>query len=55
MSDALPPAYAPPAVPTQYRPIGKVRDPWMCFLLAIVTLGIYGFVWGYCAFNETRN
>ena len=37
-----------------YRPIGKVRSPGMGLFLSIITLGIYGLVWGYSTFSEIR-
>ena len=32
----------------------KIRRPWGVFLLAIVTLGIYYFVWYYIVHRELR-
>jgi Domain of unknown function (DUF4234) len=33
----------------------KIRGPWISFLLAIVTLGIYYFVWYYKTNRELRD
>lgn len=32
--------------------LGKQRNPIVVILLALVTLGIYGFVWNFCLYNE---
>ena len=37
-----------------YRPIGKARNPVTGLLLVIVTLGIYGIVWGCQTFSEMK-
>ncbi len=37
------------------KPVGKIRNPWMVFLLSVVTLGIYGIVWYYSIFEELKN
>ena len=44
---AYPPAY-------QMGPIGKVRGTGLCILLAIVTLGIYTFVWWFQVHEEMK-
>jgi hypothetical protein len=54
-----PPAYgAAPAVPGTaalvQAPVGKVRDTGTCFLLMIVTLGIYGLVWYFKTHDEMK-
>jgi hypothetical protein len=35
-------------------PVGKVRDTGTCFLLMIVTLGIYGWVWYFKTHDEMK-
>jgi hypothetical protein len=40
--------------PASDRPIGKARNPGIGILLFIVTLGIYGIVWGFCTFEEMK-
>lgn len=37
-----------------FRPIGKPRNAGIGLLLVIVTLGIYGLIWGYCTFEEMK-
>lgn len=54
-----PPYGAPPAQfgqpPVQYgAPIGQVRSTGMCILLAIVTLGIYTYVWWFKTHEEMK-
>jgi hypothetical protein len=39
---------------TQTGELGKIRDTGTCFLLTIVTLGIYTFVWWYRVHAEMR-
>jgi hypothetical protein len=51
-SDATP-AVAASAVPAT-APVGKVRDTGTCFLLMIVTLGIYGWVWYFKTHDEMK-
>jgi hypothetical protein len=62
---ATPPPYGAPspygAVPVAagpgalaVPPVGKVRDTGTCFLLMIVTLGIYGWVWYFKTHDEMR-
>lgn len=53
------PAYdAVPAVPGSTAlataPVGKIRDTGTCFLLMIVTLGIYGLVWYFKTHEEMK-
>ena len=35
-------------------PVGKIRDTGTCFLLMIVTLGIYGWVWYFKTHDEMK-
>jgi hypothetical protein len=54
-----PPAYAPMAPPMgdvrpTFGPAGKVRNIGTCILLAIVTLGIYTYVWVWLTQDETK-
>jgi hypothetical protein len=57
---AAAPAYAAPATPAAYgqqaggAPIGKVRSTGTCILLAIVTLGIYTWVWYFKTHEEMK-
>jgi hypothetical protein len=37
------------------RQSGKTRNPWGVWLLALVTLGIYGVVWYYKVNRETKD
>ena len=37
------------------RPLGKVRNPLTCILLTIITLGIYGVIWGFGVFQDLRD
>ena len=54
MSDTT--AAAVPVEPhTLPRPIGKRRSPLAVVLWTILTLGIYGIIYHYCAFEELRN
>ncbi len=53
-SDAIP-ATVPIETHIPPRPIGKQRSPLAVVLLTIATLGIYGIVYHYCAFEELRN
>ena len=46
------PAYA--AAPVGNAPIGKVRSTGTCILLAIVTLGIYTWVWYFKTHEEMK-
>lgn len=41
--------------PSTAKPIGKIRNPWVVFILSIVTLGIYGIIWYYSIFEELKN
>jgi hypothetical protein len=38
----------------QSGPVGQIRGTGMCFLLTIVTLGIYTFVWYYKTHEELK-
>jgi Domain of unknown function (DUF4234) len=49
---AVPAMAAPGAVGTV--PIGKIRDTGTCFLLMVVTLGIYGWVWYFKTHEEMK-
>jgi hypothetical protein len=56
---APPPGYGTPApgyapAPVGYGLQGKRRGPWVVWLLAIITLGIYFLVWYYKVNNEGR-
>ncbi len=42
------------AQPMQPGPLGRTRNPLTCILLAIVTLGIYTFVWVYKTQDEIK-
>jgi len=65
-TDAVTPAFpsAPPAysaVPATTgpaglatAPVGKIRNTGTCFLLMIVTLGIYGWVWYFKTHDEMK-
>ncbi len=44
-------AYAPPPAA---GPLGKVRGTGACMLLAVVTLGIYTYVWFYKTHEEMK-
>jgi hypothetical protein len=48
------PAGMPAAVPAGMPNVGKVRETGTCFLLMIVTLGIYGFVWYFKTHEEMK-
>jgi len=39
----------------QTKPVGRVRSPFVVFILMIVTLGIYGIIYHYSTFEEIRN
>jgi hypothetical protein len=50
---------APPVAAGQMHqwqggPLGKVRNPWMCMLLLLVTCGIYGIVYYYLTHDEMK-
>jgi len=51
-------AAPPPAPPLRHRasgrPVGKVRSPVGCWLLAIITFGIYGLVWYHHTNKELK-
>jgi drug/metabolite transporter (DMT)-like permease len=46
------PSTAPSAV---QRRVGKTRNPWGVWLIALVTLGVYFFVWYYKVNREMRD
>lgn len=46
------PSTAPSAV---QRRVGKTRNPWGVWLIALVTLGVYFFVWYYKINREQRD
>jgi len=48
------PAAAPGSGVATYAPIGKIRNTGTCFLLMIVTLGIYGWVWYFKTHDEMK-
>jgi drug/metabolite transporter (DMT)-like permease len=49
------PSQAPPYPAGFQRRVGKTRNPWGVWLLALVTLGIYGLYWYYKINEETRD
>ena len=53
-----PPAYGVPATAGASAlatpPVGKIRDTGTCFLLTIVTLGIYSWVWYFKTHDEMK-
>lgn len=48
----VPAMAAPGALGT--APVGKIRDTGTCFLLMVVTLGIYGWVWYFKTHDEMK-
>lgn len=46
---------ASPSTTVTTKPVGKIRNPWVVFILSIVTLGIYAIIWCYSIFEELRN
>ena len=46
--------YQAPVVRQQGGYVGEIRSTGLCFVLFIVTLGIYGFVWWYKTHNEMK-
>jgi hypothetical protein len=50
-SAAEPPLAMPAAGP---GPLGRVRGTGLCFLLFVITLGIYGFFWFYGTHREMK-
>jgi hypothetical protein len=48
------PAVPPPPGAVATAPVGKIRDTGTCFLLMIVTLGIYGWVWYFKTHDEMK-
>jgi len=60
-ASAPPPPYGVPAVAgaagaavPPMAPVGKIRDTGTCFLLMIVTLGIYSWVWYFKTHDEMK-
>ena len=53
-----PPAYGVPATAGASAlatpPVGKIRNTGTCFLLMIVTLGIYGIYWYFATHEEMK-
>jgi len=56
MSDTTPgmPVPPPPAAPSGWGPVGKVRHPAAVVILTIITIGIYGLYWIYQVFRELK-
>jgi hypothetical protein len=62
MTDQQPPPYAPPPPPPPYAaparqaagPLGQPRATGKSILLAIVTIGIYTYVWTYKTHDELK-
>lgn len=58
MYGAPAPYGAVPAMPAPGNlgtaPVGKIRDTGTCFLLMVVTLGIYGWVWYFKTHDEMK-
>jgi drug/metabolite transporter (DMT)-like permease len=53
---ATEPQRAPrPAPSAVQRRVGKTRNPWGVWLIALVTLGVYFFVWYYKVNRELRD
>jgi len=52
---AAPPLAPPVAMPVSGRTLGKVRNPVGCWLLELVTLGIYGLFWYHHTNKELRD
>ncbi len=50
--DAVPATAAPGTL--AHAPIGKIRSTGTCFLLMVVTLGIYGWVWYFKTHDEMK-
>jgi hypothetical protein len=50
--DAVPAPTDPGALET--APVGQIRNTGTCFLLMIVTLGIYGWVWYFKTHDEMK-
>ena len=47
---------APSATPSAVqRRVGKTRNPWGVWLIALITLGVYFFVWYYKVNRELRD
>lgn len=49
-----PPAYPTGGAPQGVGPTGKPRSSGICVLLAIVTLGIYTYVWTFKTHDEIK-
>lgn len=55
-----PGSYAPVPMPypggavVPYLPVGKIRSTGVCILLAVVTLGIYVYVWYFMVHDEMQ-
>jgi drug/metabolite transporter (DMT)-like permease len=49
------PAAPRPAPSAVQRRVGKTRNPWGVWLIALVTLGVYFFVWYYKVNREQRD
>jgi drug/metabolite transporter (DMT)-like permease len=49
------PAAPRPAPSAVQRRVGKTRNPWGVWLIALVTLGVYFFVWYYKVNRELRD
>ena len=49
------PAAPRPAPSAVQRQVGKTRNPWGVWLIALVTLGVYFFVWYYKVNRELRD
>src|SRR3954451_20925451 len=52
------PAVLPPAAPARHATpiiLGKVRSPVGCWLLVVITLGIYGLFWYHHTNRELRD
>lgn len=50
-----PPPYAPPPPPVGYGPIGKPRSTGLTILVAIVTFGIWTWIWSYWNGEELKS
>ncbi len=44
-----------PSVAVLAKPVGKIRNPWVVFILSFLTFGLYSIIWYYCIFEELRN
>jgi len=50
----MPTGYGLPTAHAQAAPIGKIRSTGVCILLAVVTFGIYQYVWYYSTHAEMK-